>query len=83
MKKINIFLILTAFVLTMNSCKDFLDQDPDRIMSDDEIFSDPIMIKSVLANYYGRLDGKEWGMNINNGDQIYNQSVIDDVAKFD
>ena len=83
MKKINIFLILTAFVLITNSCKDFLDQDPDRIMSDDEIFSDPIMIKSVLANYYGRLDGKEWGMNINNGDQIYNQSIIDDAAKFE
>lgn len=84
MKKKYFIAALTTFLLTLiTSCNGFLDQDPDKIMSDDQIFSDPIMIRSVLANYYGRIDGKEWGMNINNGDQIYNQSVIDDVAKFD
>lgn len=83
MKKKYILAVFAAFTLVISGCNDFLDQDPDRILSDDEIFSDPTMIKSVLANYYGRIDGTSWGQNINYGDQIYSQSIIDDVAKFD
>ena len=83
MKKKYILVVFAAFTLVMSGCKDFLDQDPDRIMSEEEIFADKELIRSVIANYYGRIDGTAWGMNINNGDQIYNQSIIDDVAKFD
>ena len=45
-------------MMSMTACGDFLDQEPDRIMTDDQIFSDAVMIKSVLANYYGRVS---WG----------------------
>lgn len=58
MKKKYIYSALLAFALTAGSCSDFLDRDPDTILTEDQVFGDPNMIKSVLANYYGRL---EWG----------------------
>lgn len=45
---------LTAVTLT--GCKGFLDQEPDTILTSEQIFSDPGMIKSALANLYGRVD---------------------------
>lgn len=42
-------------------CSDFLDQTPDRILTNEEIFSDQNMINAVLANFYGRLD---WGQRL-------------------
>lgn len=84
MKKTYKYAILAISLLILSGCKGFLDQDPDRIMSDDEIFSDPVLIESVIANFYGRLDGKEWGQNITNRDDAsYSQTIIDDAAKFD
>ncbi len=55
-----IILILGLFIIT--SCSDFLDQDPDSIFTNDDIFSDNNMVLSVLANYYGEVD--KWGEGI-------------------
>ncbi|MCD8177820.1 MAG: RagB/SusD family nutrient uptake outer membrane protein [Tannerellaceae bacterium] len=60
MKKNYILLIITALTISFSSCSDFLDQDPDNIMSSDKIFNDPALIKSVLANFYGRIS---WGQH--------------------
>lgn len=51
------------FVLSLLgvSCGDFLDREPDHILSDDQIFGDTIMVKSVLASFYGGMDG--WGQD--------------------
>ena len=46
-------------------------------MTDDQIFGDAVMIKSVLANYYGRVT---WGQHINDS---YSMTYIDDAAKMD
>jgi hypothetical protein len=80
MKKRYLFAAVVAFVLSVTGCNNFLDQEPDKIMTDDQIFSDPVMINSVLANYYGRIDGGSWGQNTNNSGS---QSIIDDAARFD
>lgn len=76
MKKIYIMVVcLLSIVAT--SCSDFLDQKPDKIMTDEQIFNDAVMIKSVLANYYGRVT---WGQHVADN---YSFTYIDDAAKCD
>lgn len=45
----------------MFGCQDFLEQEPDNILTNDDVFSDNNMIQSVLANYYNRV---KWGQRI-------------------
>ena len=54
-------IMLLAFGLFFNSCSDFLNQNPDQILTDEQIFSDSKMIESVLANLYG--DTENWGQS--------------------
>lgn len=61
MKKKFIYSACLALMLAVSGCSDFLDREPDRILSDDQVFSDEKMITSVLANFYGRM---EWGQRI-------------------
>ncbi|WP_262246396.1 RagB/SusD family nutrient uptake outer membrane protein [Parapedobacter soli] len=82
MKKssISIFkvLILASGITCFNSCSDFLERQPDTIMTDDQIFGDAVMIRSVLANYYGRVN---WGQsNSGNG---YDYTILDEAGKSD
>lgn len=55
---ISFFLILS---LLSGSCSDFLDREPDGVLTDEQIFSDAKLIKSVLAGFYGGMDG--WGQD--------------------
>ncbi|HBG42589.1 MAG TPA: RagB/SusD family nutrient uptake outer membrane protein [Porphyromonadaceae bacterium] len=59
------------------SCSDFLDRDPDTILTDDQIFGDEVMIKSVLSNFYGRIT---WGQHI---DDSYSYTIIDEASRSD
>lgn len=68
---------LTSLVLSMTACNGFLDREPDKIMTDEQIFNDPVMIKSVLANYYGRVT---WGQHVADWGSF---AIIDDAAKCD
>ena len=68
---------LTSLVMSMTACNDFLDREPDKIMTDEQIFSDPVMIKSVLANYYGRVT---WGQHVADWGSF---TIIDDAARCD
>lgn len=77
MKKIYIMSALAVCLFSATACSDFLDREPDKIMTDDQIFGDAVMIKSVLANYYGRVT---WGQHINDS---YSMTYIDDAAKED
>lgn len=52
MKYIKGYLLL-GLTLILGSCSDFLDRDPDQILTNDQIFSDAKMINSVLAGFYG------------------------------
>src|SRR5690606_11225213 len=81
MKKssISIFkvLVLAGGITCFNSCSDFLERQPDTIMTDDQIFGDAVMIRSVLANYYGRVN---WGQH--NGDS-YTYTILDEAGRAD
>ncbi|MDU1905524.1 MAG: RagB/SusD family nutrient uptake outer membrane protein [Dysgonomonas sp.] len=75
MKNIRIYLL--SFLLlgfTLSGCSDFLDEEPDNIFTDDQIFGDVSMMKSALANFYGRVD---WGPSLNDFDA---HAYLDEAA---
>ncbi|PVH27136.1 RagB/SusD family nutrient uptake outer membrane protein [Sphingobacterium corticibacter] len=76
---ISIFKIILLFcsMTYLQSCSDFLERQPDQILTDDQIFGDKVMIRSVLANFYGRVT---WGQHI--GDW-YSFTVLDEAGKSD
>lgn len=74
MKKIYIVAALAACLLSTTACSDFLDRDPDKILTNDQVFKDAVMIKSVLANYYGRVI---WGQHVADWGAY---TVIDEAA---
>lgn len=53
MKKKYMFSIIAAGLLSFSSCNGFLDQKPDTILTNDQLYSDPVLIKSALASLYG------------------------------
>lgn len=59
MKKRNSIFIVSALSLAALLCgsctESFLDQESDTIFTEEEVFSDPNMIKSVLAGFYNRV----------------------------
>jgi hypothetical protein len=77
MKKKYLLSIMATCMMSLTGCNGFLDTQPDTIMSDDQIFGDAVMIKSVLANFYGRV---EWGQRMTDW---AGYSVIDEAAKCD
>lgn len=75
MKTIKTYLLgLFLLSITMGSCSDFLDQKPDNIFTDDQVFADASMVKSALANLYGRVD---WGPSLGDIDA---HGYIDEAA---
>lgn len=71
MKKTKLYIVAALLLGTMlfNSCNDFLEEEPNNIYSDEQVFSDMNMINSVLANYYGRVN---WGPSLeDNGGHAY------------
>jgi hypothetical protein len=64
MKKIQC-IFSAALLFVAAGCEGFLDRESESILSDEQVFSDENMIKSVLANLYGRVD---WGQSIDNSD---------------
>lgn len=54
--KNNIRYILIAIgIFTLIGCEDYLDKEPQDILLDDQVWSDPELATSVLANLYNRL----------------------------
>ena len=47
--------LAAAGVLSLSSCNGFLDTKPNDIMTQDQVYADPALVKSVLANFYGRI----------------------------
>lgn len=59
-----VILLGVCLACTFSSCNKFLERESQAIFTDDQIFSDQNMIKSVLANYYGRISwGQQFGDN--------------------
>ena len=66
-----------CITLCISSCSGFLDQDPDKILTENQVFGDEVLIKSVLANYYGRIN---WGQVTTDS---YSFTLLDEAAKCD
>lgn len=55
-KYIKMFLVGTVLMSTLTSCGDnWFDRDPKTILTDQQVWNDPQLIKSQLANIYNRL----------------------------
>lgn len=71
--KVRNFKYISAFLFfsgIFSSCSEsFLDQEPENVIPESEIYNDPQLVLSVLSNLYGRVN---WGQH--NGDySSYNQ----------
>lgn len=75
MNKIKYIFATTVAVFVLAGCSGFLDQSPDNIYTNDQIYGDKNMIKSVLANLYGRIT---YGQQL---DDSYSFTLIDEAAK--
>jgi len=77
MKKNYFYAAIAALIFIFNGFGDFLEREPESLLSEDQVFGDAVIIRSVLANYYGRVT---WGQQIQNNDRY---AVIDEAAKSD
>lgn len=77
MKLKNIFIAFALVLFALTSCSEFLEREPDTILSDDQVFGDEVMIKSVLSNFYGRIT---WGQHI---DDSYSYTILDEASRSD
>ncbi len=77
MKLKNIYIAFALVLFAFTSCSDFLEREPDTILSDDQVFGDEVMIKSVLSNFYGRIT---WGQHI---DDSYSYTILDEASRSD
>ena len=59
-RKIYLFILAITLPL-LSGCSGFLDREPSRLLTEDQVYSDPNMVLSVLANFYGRVG---WGPSI-------------------
>lgn len=51
-----LYIIICAFLLSLTGCKkDSLELQPKSILTEDQVWNDPVMINDLLANYYDRL----------------------------
>ncbi len=77
MKKFKYVLTSVFAVVMLCGCDGFLDQEPDGIYTDDQVFTDQNMLISVLSNLYGRVN---YGINL---DDSYSFTYIDEAAKME
>lgn len=77
MRKRYLYAAITAAMLSLGSCSGFLDTKPDTLLTQDQTFGDPMLVKSVLANFYGRVT---LGQRIDDWDQW---TMLDEVIHFD
>jgi hypothetical protein len=78
MKKRCFYIAILAGALLNSSCQDFLDQKPDTILTNDQVFGDPNLIRSALADFYDRIS---WGQRPGGGQ--YDYTVLDEAIKYD
>lgn len=75
--KIKYLLVSALAVVALSGCDNFLDHNPDNIYTDDVVFGDQSLLKSVLSNMYSRVN---YGQNLN---WSYGFTYIDEAAKMD
>ena len=73
----NKYKALIFLALFSTSCSKILDQNPDQILQEDQVYTDEIMVRSVLANYYGRV---QFGQSTADS---YTLTILDEAGKSD
>lgn len=76
MKNFIFYLCITVGVYT-TGCSSILDQDPDTILTEEQVYGDEVMLESVLANFYGRV---HWGQATTDS---YSLTILDEAGKSD
>lgn len=82
-KRNNILIVsvLSLAALFCGSCTEsFLDQESDTIFTEEEVFSDPNMIKSVLAGFYSRVSFDVHLGNFESNGKFYEDFGVTDEA---
>lgn len=77
MKKRFLYAVTITVASLFSSCSGFLDTTPDTLLTQDQTFGDPTLVKSVLANFYGRIT---FGQRIDNWDEW---TMLDEVIHYD
>lgn len=77
MRKRYLYAATVAAMLSLGSCSGFLDTNPDTLLTQEQTFGDPVLVKSVLANFYGRVT---IGQRIDNWDEW---TMLDEVIHYD
>ena len=55
-KYISLFIVGVLFTSLLSSCGDsWFEKDPQNILTDEQVWNDPALIKSQLANIYNRM----------------------------
>ncbi|MDR0892272.1 MAG: RagB/SusD family nutrient uptake outer membrane protein, partial [Mediterranea sp.] len=75
--KYHLTLALLASLLLGSSCSGFLDTKPDNILTDDQLYGDEALLKSSLANFYGRVT---FGQRI---DAVDDYTMLDEAIHYD
>ena len=55
MRHLLIYSIIISFFLAGCNNEDWLERDPKNIITDEQLWNDPQLIQSLMANYYDRL----------------------------
>jgi len=78
-------LVLAVGIACFSGCSNFLEQEPDTILPEEQIFEDEVLIRSVLANFYGRLTNVPntdpvitWGQHIASS---YQYTILDEAGR--
>lgn len=74
MKRASINILALCTALSFSACDNFLDQESQNILSEQQVYADDNMILSVLANYYGRIS---WGQHL--GD-VGSMALLDEAG---
>lgn len=72
-----VYSAIAIAMLFFYSCSGFLDTKPDTLLTQDQTFGDPTLVKSVLANFYGRVT---LGERIDDWDAW---AMLDEVVTYD
>jgi len=72
------YIIALITLLFASSCKNFLEQEPDTILTEDQVYGDSNLIRSVLANFYERIS---WGQRA--GGEGNDFTRIDEAIRYD
>lgn len=84
MKKLSFKILVSASMLIVAGCNDWLERKPQNIILEEQVWNDPKMITGLLANYYDRLPYHTDLNHGSNGDaNAVNREGWQDFAAYD